>query len=104
MNPMDYPDYEPTYADLGIDPNNPNEYYYSSDDDNSGPTRSATGSDYAETEAYTDYLGSEYSEDEPFKMSSQVCAPFADLRTFDRQLRLGVALSARLQHEEQHPG
>lgn len=68
MNPMDYPDYEPTYADLGIDPNNPNEGYYSSDDGESGPGDSATGSDYAETEEYD----SDHSEEDIFELESQV--------------------------------
>lgn len=69
MDPMDYPDYEPTYAELGIDPNNPN---YSSDDDGES---FATGSDYAETEPDQDedYYDTDHLEEGPLALSNQVC-------------------------------
>ncbi|KZV60403.1 hypothetical protein PENSPDRAFT_644311 [Peniophora sp. CONT] len=82
MDPMDYPDYEPTYADLGIDPNNPNEGYYSSDDGESGPGDSATGSDYAETEEYD----SDYSEEDIFELESQRYCPDWDHLPWENSL------------------
>ncbi|VDC08019.1 unnamed protein product [Peniophora sp. CBMAI 1063] len=72
MNPMDYPDYEPTYADLGIDPNNPNQGYYPSDDGDHGPGDSATDTDYAKTESdYDEEHDSDYVEEEPLNLRSQ---------------------------------
>ena len=74
MNPMDYPDYEPTYADLGIDPNNPNEDYYSSDDGESGRADSPTATDYVETESeHDEEYDSDGSEGGPLDLRSQVC-------------------------------
>ena len=80
MDPMDFPDYEPTYADLGIDPDNPNGDYYSSDEDHSGPDDSANGSDYVETESDNeDDYDSDHLRTEPLDLRSQVCCLYSPI-------------------------